>query len=173
MSLWPLSSAMAFSTFPRASPRLLPRLMSASGMWRPRSRHADAHVGKTGRYRGVRLVDGHAHAPYLEEFIKSGLRHCTGGGLYQTITAATKYLARERHHLIIAHGMRELVRTRSCCQIEIEHEIEGESLPDLGFMGHHAMMRVQGNAGDEHGIRHPALRIAAATRSACTVSWTS
>src|SRR5215471_13004798 len=44
---------------------------------------------------------------------------------------------------------------------------------DLDLVLHHAVVSVQREPGDEDGIGHRALPMAAATRSACTVSATS
>ena len=58
-------------------------------------------------------------------------------------------------------------------EIDVEHEVELEGLPDLGLVLHHAVIGVERKSGDEYGVGHRALRMAAATRSACTVSATS
>ena len=54
-----------------------------------------------------------------------------------------------------------------------QFEIDDETLPDLGLMLHHAMAGMDDDAGDEDRIGHRLSSIAAATRSACTVSATS
>src|SRR5260370_20557035 len=66
--------------------------------------------------------------------------------------------------------MRELVGARSRGEVDVEHEVEVEGLPDLRLVLHHAVISVQRKPGDEDGIGHLALPMAAATRSACTVS---
>src|SRR5208282_4113866 len=48
-----------------------------------------------------------------------------------------------------------------------------ESLADLGFVLHHAVMGVQREPGDKDRVAHRARLIAAATASACTVGATS
>src|SRR5262249_13046224 len=81
-------------------------------------------------------------------------------------------LARDLDHLVIAHGVRELVGARSRGEIDVEHDVEREGLPDLGLVLHHTVISMQREPGDEDGIGHRALPMAAATRSACTVSAT-
>ena len=58
---------------------------------------------------------------------------------------------------------------RSVDKFEIDHE----TLADLGLVFHHAMAGMDDDAGDEDRIGHRCSLIAAATRSACTVSATS
>src|SRR5262249_61358684 len=91
----------------------------------------------------------------------------------QPITTGAKRLARHLDDLVVAHRMRELVGARSRGEVDVEHEVEVEGLSDLGLVLHHAVISVQRKPGDEDGIGHRALPMAAATRSACTVSATS
>src|SRR5207244_6350451 len=58
-------------------------------------------------------------------------------------------------------------------QSDVKDEVELEGFADLGLVLQHAVISMQRKAGDEDGIGHRALPMAAATRSACTVSATS
>ncbi len=58
-------------------------------------------------------------------------------------------------------------------EIDVEHEIEHERLPDFGLMRHHAVKGVEHEAVDEDRAAHRARLIAAATAKACTVGATS
>ena len=69
--------------------------------------------------------------------------------------------------------MLELVGARGFGEIDVEHEIEPERLPDLGLVRHHAVIGVQHQPVDENRVAHRARLIAAATASACTVGATS
>jgi hypothetical protein len=93
--------------------------------------------------------------------------------LDQSMSAGAEGETRNIDDLIVAHRVRELIGARRRAQIHIEHEIEPEGLSHRGLVIHHAVVGVYGKAGDEHRIGHRALRIAAATRSACRVSGTS
>ena len=54
-----------------------------------------------------------------------------------------------------------------------QFEVDHEALADFGLVFHHAMAGMDDDAGDEDRIGHRLSSIAAATRSACTVSATS
>src|SRR6516165_2258598 len=116
----------------------------------------DPDAGKGRRDRGMRLVHGDPHPQDLREPVEDGFGDRAGRGLDQPTPTGAERLARDLDHLVIAHGVREL-----------------EGLPDLGLVLHHAVISVQRQPGDEDGIGHRALPMAAATRSACTVSATS
>src|SRR5262249_53116048 len=88
-------------------------------------------------------------------------------------TPRAERCARDLDHLIVAHGVRELVGARRRGEGDVEHEIKPERLPEIGFVLHHAVIGVQRKPGDEHGIGHRAPRMAASTRNACRVSATS
>ena len=96
-----------------------------------------------------------------------------GRGLDQPIAPSAKRLARDLDHLVVAHGVRKLVGARGLGQIDVEREVELERLPDLGLVLHHAVIGMQRKPAHEHRVGHCALRMAAFTRSACTVSATS
>src|SRR4029079_4143865 len=159
--------------FDRPSRILLPSPRRASDMWSTRACDAHPYVGKARWYRSVRFVHCHAHACHLLECIENRLRDRASRGLDQPVTTTAKRLAREGYHRVIADRMGELVGSGRGSQIKLKYEIERKSLADLRFVRHHPMMRVQRKGADKHSIRHPALQMAAPTRSACTVSWTS
>src|SRR5207249_8897879 len=96
-----------------------------------------------------------------------------GCRLDQPIALGAKGLAGHLDDLIIADRVGELVGTAGCHEVDIEDEIELEGLSNLGLVLHHAVIGMQRKPGDEHGVGHRASRMAAATRSACTVSATS
>ena len=69
--------------------------------------------------------------------------------------------------------MLELVGARRFGEIDVEHEIEHERLPDLGLVLHHAVIGVEHEPVDEDRVAHRACLMAAATANACTVGATS
>src|SRR5262249_39438543 len=113
------------------------------------------------------------HPQGLREPVEDGFGDRAGRGLDQSIATRAKRPARDLDDLVVAHGVRELVGTRSRGQIDVEHEIELEGLPDLGLVLHHAVIGVQCRPGDEGGMGPGALRMAGATRRACRVWATS
>src|SRR5215467_2143166 len=160
------------------SPILPPSATSASAMVLSAMVLAVAYdgnpdAGKGRRDRRMRLVHGDPHPQDLREPVEDGFGHRAGRGLDQSIATGAKSPARDVDDLVVAHGMRELVGARRRGQIDVEHEVELEGLPDLGLVLHHAVIGMQRKPGDEDGIGHRALPMAAATRSACTVSATS
>src|SRR5439155_13486333 len=78
-----------------------------------------------------------------------------------------------RDHVGIGHGVGNAIGVRGLRQVREQFEIDHEALPDLGLVFHHAMAGMDDDAGDEDRIGHSCSLIAAATRSACTVSATS
>src|SRR5215472_8021346 len=160
---------MARSSVSRTSPILPPSATSASAMVLAVAYDGDPDAGKSRRDRGMRLVHGDPHPQNLREPLEDGFGDRAGRGLDQPTPTGAERLARDLNDLVIAHGVRELVGARSRGEIDVE--LEG--LPDLGLVLHHAVISVQRQPGDEDGIGHRALPMAAATRSACTVSATS
>src|SRR5262249_4343276 len=105
--------------------------------------------------------------------IEDGLRDRAGRGFDQPIATGAKRLARDLDDLVVAHRMRELVGARSRGEVDVEHEVEVEGLPDLGLVLHHAVISVQCKPGDDDGMGHRAPPMAAATGKAGGVWGTS
>src|SRR4051812_16382633 len=133
----------------------------------------DPDIGKGRRNRRVGLVDRDPDPCDLRELIQDGGGDRAGGGLDQPMAAGAEGLAGDLHDLIVAHGVGEFVGARRFRQVGVEDEVETEGLSDPALVLHHAMIGVEGQPGDEHGVRHCAPRMAAAMRNACTVSGTS
>src|SRR5262249_1125147 len=152
---------------------LPPSATSASAMVLAVADDGDPDTGKGRCDRRVRLVHGDPHPQDLREAIEDGLRDRAGPGFDQPVATGAKSLARDTADPVLAHRMRELVGAGSRGEVDIEHEVEVEGLPDLGLVLHHAVISVQCKPGDEDGIGHRALPMAAATRNACAVSATS
>src|SRR5262249_38489123 len=109
----------------------------------------------------------------LREAPQHGFGDRASGGLHQSVAARAEREARDIDDLVVAHRVCEPVGARRRAQIDVEHNVEPESLPDRALMLHHAVVGMHRKAGDEYGRGHRALRIAPTTRSACTVSATS
>ncbi len=110
---------------------------------------------------------------HRRECRQHGVGDVAGGGFDQPETLRAEDLARAFDDLVVGHRVHDLVRMRGGGEINREFEIDGEALPDLGLVGHHAVIGVQRQPLDEDAVGHRAAPIAAATRSACTVSLTS
>src|SRR5580700_5121184 len=170
---------MAASKVARTSPTLPPSAMNASAKVLalaailPRALDDDADVVEGRGDRGVRLVHGDANAADLGVVLQHSLGDGAGGGLDEAIAARAERFRRRLHHLVVGHGVLEHVGARGFGEVDIEHQIELEGLPDLGLMLHHAMIGVQRQPADEDGVAHRARLMAAATASACTVGATS
>ncbi len=102
-----------------------------------------------------------------------GVGDRAGGGFDQPIAARAERLARRLDDRVVGNRVLELVAARGGVEIDIEHEIEPEGLPDLGLVLHDAVIGVQRQSVDEDRVAHRARLIAAATASACTVGATS
>src|SRR6478609_1617310 len=133
----------------------------------------DPDIGKGRRNRRVGLVDRDPDPCDLRELIQDGGGDRAGGGLDQPMAAGPEGLAGDLHDLIVAHGVRELVGARRFRQVCVEDEVETEGLSDPALVLHDAVIGMEGQPGDKHGVGHRAPRMAAAMRSACTVSGTS
>src|SRR5262249_46606559 len=96
-----------------------------------------------------------------------------GGALQQLVIGVLECGDRRRHHIGVGHGVGQMIGARGFGEIGIQLEIDDKALPDLGLVIHHAVAGVDDEPLDEDGVRHSLSSIAAATRSACTVSATS
>src|SRR6187399_2263788 len=153
---------MARSRIARLFPTLPPSASSASGMAAPHKRNPD--VAEGGRDRGVWLVYRDAHRSHAWKSRKHGVGRSTGGSLDQA-----KALGAKR----FAHAIDDLVGARRGREVDLEVKIDDKGLPHLGFVRHHAVVGVKSETFYENPIAHRAASMAAATRSACTVSATS
>src|SRR4029077_21220291 len=77
-----------------------------------------------------------------------------GRGLDQAVAARAERLARGLDDQVVGNGVFQLVAARSVAEINVEHEIELETLSDLALMRHHAVIGVQSQAVDEDRITH-------------------
>src|SRR5688500_12487551 len=107
---------MARSSVARTFPTLPPSAISASAMTRALDRYADVLEGG-GDWR-VRLVHGHAHGGNLRKAREHGVSDGARCRFHQSIPAGAECLARDRHHLVVAHGVRKLVRVRGAGQVD-------------------------------------------------------
>src|SRR6185295_5668272 len=133
----------------------------------------DPDIGKGRRDRRVGLVDRDPDPCNPWEALEDGGGDRAGRGLDQPIAAGAEGLGGDLHDLIVAHGVRKLVGARRFRQVGVEDEVETEGLSDPALVLHDAVIGMEGQPGDKHGVGHRAPRMAAAMRSACTVSGTS
>src|SRR4029077_19062122 len=133
----------------------------------------DADVVEGRGNRGMRLVHGDANAAHLGIALQHRLGDGAGAPTREPIAARAERVGRGLHHLVVGDRVLEHVALRGLGQIHIEHEIELESLSDLGLVLHHAVIGVQRQPADKDRVAHRARLIAAATASACTVGATS
>src|SRR5262249_42138253 len=123
--------------------------------------------------RRMRLVHGDPHSQGLREPVEDGFGDRAGRGLDQSIATRAKRPARDLDDLVVAHGVRELVGTRSRGQIDVDHEVGLDGCPDFGRVRQDAGAGVQCTPGEEDALGRRALPMAAATGRACTVWATS
>src|SRR5262249_55974434 len=164
---------MARSSVSRTSPILPPNATNASATVVAAARDGDPDIGEGRRDRRVRLVHGHPHARDLGGPAEHRFGDLAGRGLDQTMPTRAEGGSRDNHHPGVTHGVREFVGAGRRAQVDVEHEVEPEGLSDRALVLHHAVISMHAKTGDEDVVGHRAPRIAAATRSACTVSWTS
>src|SRR4029077_14596244 len=155
----------------RLFPTLPPSASSASAMTAPHERHADIAEGC--RNGSVRLLGWGPCRAHARRSGEDRSRDPASGGLDEAVTLRAKRLARTIDHLVIRDRVHDLVRTGGSRKIDLKVQVECEGLPNLGLMGHHAVIGVQRESSYENAITHGAPSIAVRTRSACTVSATS
>src|SRR6267378_3079746 len=141
------------------------------GLSRARQDHADILEDRGDRR--VRLVHPDLDRADARERRQDGIGDGAGRAFEQLVIGILEGRRRGRHHVGIGHGIGEAVGARGFRQIRGKFEIDHKTLSDLGLMFHHAMAGMDHDAGDEDHIGHCLSSIAAATRSACTVSDTS
>src|ERR1700758_807670 len=169
---------MARSRVARTSPTLPPSAINASAKASAMFAIAaafdgDADIGESRRYRRVRLVHGNAYGAQRRKTLQQCLGARASGGFNQPVAPRAERLARRLHDHVVRNSIVQLVGTRGGGKIDIENEIERESLPDFGFVLHHAVIRMQHEAVDKDGVAHRARLIAAATAKDCNVGATS
>ena len=91
----------------------------------------------------VRLVHGDADAADRRKALQHRVGDRAGGGLDQPVAPRAKRLARDFDQLLVGHRVLELVAARGLGEIDVEQEIEPESLADLGLVRHDAVIGVQ------------------------------
>src|SRR5712672_2855131 len=167
--------AMALLNVARTSPTLPPSAISTSAMSGrlPCAHQHHADVLEDRGDRRVWLVDGDLDRADALESRQYGIGDGTGGALEQLVIRVLEGGRRGRDHVGIRHGIGEAIGARGFRQIDGKFEIDDEALAYFGFVFHHTMAGMDDDAGDEDGIGHSCSLIAAATRSACTVSATS
>src|SRR5689334_7706629 len=121
----------------------------------------------------MRLVHGDLDGADARKSREDRIGHCAGRALQELVVGVLERGDRRRHHIGVGHGVGEVIAARGFREIGIQFEIDHEALADLGLVIHHAMAGVDDEPLDEDGVGHLLPSIAAATRSACTVSATS
>src|SRR5262245_27048263 len=121
----------------------------------------------------MRLVHGDLDGADAREGRKDRVGHRARRALQQLVIGVLECRDRRRHHVGIRHGVGELIAARGFREVGIQLKIDHKALADFGLVIHHAVAGVDDEALDEDGVGHCFSSIAAATRSACTVSATS
>src|SRR5258708_29054940 len=167
--------AIAFWNVARTSPTLPPSAIRTSAMrrLRPRARQDHPDIVENRGYRRVRRMNGDLDSGDAGKRPQYRVGNGAGRAFQELVIGILEGSRGGRDHIGIGHGIGETVRARGVRQIGKEFEIDHEPLPDLGLMFHHAMPGMDDDAGDKDAISHRLSQIAAATRSACTVSDTS
>src|SRR5215831_9814943 len=166
---------MARSRIARLFPTLPPSASSASAgfsaMAAPHQRDAD--IVECRGDRRMRFVNRDPHRTHAWEIRKHRIGHPAGGGLDQTIAFTAECFAHAIDDLIVGDCVDDFVGARRGGKLDLEIEIELERLSDFRLMRHHAVIGVECQSADKDTIAHCAASMAAATRNACTVSFTS
>src|SRR6267378_1090559 len=123
--------------------------------------------------RGVRLVNGDLDRADARKRPEDGVGNGAGRAFQQFIVGILESCRRGRDHIGIRYRVGEAIGARGFRQIRGQFKIDHETLPDLGLVFHNAVTGMDDDAGDEDHIGHRLSSMAAATRSACTVSDTS
>src|SRR5712672_3427541 len=167
--------AMALLNVARTSPTLPPSAISTSAMSGrlPCAHQHHADVLEDRGDRRVWLMDGDLDRAGALESRQYGVGHGTGGALEQLVIAVLEGGRRGRDHVGIGHGIGQAIGARGFRQVDGKFEIDDEALAYFGLVFHHAMAGMDDDTGDEDRIGHSCSLIAAAMRSAWTVSATS
>src|SRR6185437_1870835 len=178
--------AIALPKVARTSPTLPPSAIRAQAMSdlscrpasvlagrlpRPDQDHAD--IVENRGDRRVRLVHGDLDDGDAGKRRQDRLGDRAGSAFQQLVIDVLEGGGRGRDHVGIGNRVGEAIGARGFRQIGRQFEVDDEALANLGLMLHHAVAGMDHDAGDEDRIAHRLSSIAAATRSACTVSATS
>src|SRR5262245_31628400 len=139
----------------------------------PRARQNHADILEDRGDRRMRLVHGDLDGADTREGRKDRVGHRARRALQELVIGILERRDGGCHHIGIGHCVRQVIAARGFRQIGEQLEIDHKALPDLGLVIHHAMAGVDDEALDEDGVGHCFSPMAAATRSACTVSATS
>src|SRR5262245_8282179 len=139
----------------------------------PRARQNHADILEDRGDRRMRLVHGDLDGADTREGRKDRVGHRARRALQELVIGILERRDGGCHHIGIGHCVRQVIAARGFRQIGAQLEIDDKTLADLGLVIHHAMAGVDDEALDEDGVGHCFSSIAAATRSACTVSATS
>src|SRR5262249_12865733 len=121
------------------APTLPAKPSSAPAIGLATARQADPDIGKGGGNWSMRFMNRHPNALHLWEAVEHGCGDGAGGSFHQPIAAAAERLTGDGGDLIVAHGMRQLVRARCVRKGDVEEEVEGESLAHPGRVVHHGL----------------------------------
>jgi hypothetical protein len=114
----------------------------------------------------MRLVHRNAYVTYLWAACEHGFGDGAGGAFHQPIAPAAECLNNGFDHEVVGNRILQLVGPRCVAEIEVELQIDLESLSDLGFVLHHAVIGVKRQTLEEDSVAHCARLIAAPTASA-------
>src|SRR5580693_2389077 len=119
------------------------------------------------------FVDRHPHRGGVREGGEQRLSNTRGRSFYQPIARFGEGTGRGLDDRAVGGGVGELVAVAGRGEVDCKFEVDHETLADLLFVGHHAVMGVDQEPLDEDGVAHDRAPMAVRMRSACTVSATS
>ena len=114
----------------------------------------------------MRLVHRDAYVAYLRAAHEHGFGDGAGGAFHQPIAPAAERLDDCFDHEVVRNRILQLVSPRCVAEIDVELQVDLKGLSDLGFVLHHAVIRVKRQTLEEDSVTHCARLIAAATASA-------
>src|SRR5579859_473952 len=167
--------AIALGKVARTSPTLPPSAIRTLAILErmPAAGQHHADILEDRGDRRMRLVHGDLDGADARKGSQYRIRHRPGGTFEELVIGTPESGRRGGHHIGIGHGIGETIGAGGLRQVRIQFEVDHEALADLGLVLHHAVAGMDHDAGDEDRIRHCLSSMAAATRSACTVSATS
>src|SRR6185312_16223363 len=167
--------AIAFGKVARTFPTLPPSAIRALAIlrWMPAARQHHANILENRGDRRMRLVHGDLDGADARKGSQNRIRHGARGAFEELVIGIPESGRRGGHDIGIGDCIGEPIGAGGLRQVRIQFEVDHEALADLGLVLHHAVAGMDHDAGDEDRIRHCLSSMAAATRSACTVSATS